>query len=598
MERWGFMSTYYRQHGDLLIEPATAGEVASTPPEVFVVSEPDPDPILVNPSGESSPAEPDIRSVGIEENEDPTRTRIRNPASRKKWAKIARYFLRLIKRYIFRQLTNEEKAMEEDIKKRKIQEKQLIQEAKVAERRMVNKMTKLGICHVKKNGKGNISEIQKVRFCKVFVEPNALWFKVDLENPPYGFGLTQLSDPDLVSNLSVSVGHKVMARWNEESGLWYVVERASGMMGIPNHVNLTDMWERIPDSRNALTIPVGLTNNSRAVYESLDDMVHLMIAGTTGGGKSNFLNVILCTLIRRNSPARLELLLVDLKLGLEFNYYEGIPHLRKIPIIAPTGVIYERDDVENLLHWVIKEGEKRMSILREAGCKNIGEYNQHRRKNAMKHMVLVVDEWADVKLGKNGKETEDQLANAVQRMRAVGIHCIICTQTPMREVLGTRIKANIPAKFAFSCSSMHGSMAILDSAIAAGLQPVGRCIFSFQKQIQVQTPFMPKELILETVRGAISGKYENSCKKHDVSPEEVREWAIRENNGWLAVQATFNKFKGRGLTKDELISWLQDWEEQEFLVGSSTYKVAINQGASHGRRMVVVNDEPPETPQP
>jgi hypothetical protein len=591
MERWGSMSTYYRNTKPIQVNPVSAGEMVSTPTGFESLPTA---PSLNEQGGETVPDNPDIRATGIMENLDPMKSRIRNPASRKKWAIILRRIIKLINRKVFRVLTNEERAAEEEQARRQALFKQLMAEAKVAERRMTKRLAGLGLCYIKKGVKGEARETQLVRFRRVLFEPDALWFQVDVEHLPYQVSIAQLIDQDVVNNLSVSVGHKVMARWTELAGVWYVIERASGMMGIPNHVNLEKMWEGMPASKNALTIPIGLTNNGRAVYESMDDMTHLLIAGTTGGGKSNFLNVILCTLIRRNTPARLQLLLVDLKGGLEFNFYEGVPHLCSVPVIAPKGVIYERDEVAPLIRWVIQEGEKRMSILREAGCKNIGEYNHHRKKGYMKHMIFVVDEWADVRLLKDGKKTcEEELTNAVQRMRAVGIHCIICTQVPQREVLGTMIKANIPAKFAFNFSDIHGSMAIINSGHAANLQPKGRCIYKFENEVQVQTPFIPKTLILSTVNGAITGCYEETRKAHDVTPEEVRDWAIRDNNGWLTVGATFSQFKQRGLSKEELIGWLQAWEEQEFLIGSSLYKVAAGEG-SRGRRLVVVEDPPEE----
>lgn len=591
------MSTYYRNTKPIQVNPTnSAGETVSAPSQVESIPEAS---HLSSAGGTGVPDNPDIRPTGIMENIDPMRSRLRNPASRKKWAVLMRAIVKVVKRRFFHILTNEERAAEEEKKRREALRKQLLAEARVAEQRMSNCLARLGMCFTKKNEKGAARETMKVRFKRVLFEPDALWFQVNVEHLPFGVSISQLIDTDVVNNLSVSVGHKIMARWTEQAGVWYVIERASGMMGIPNHVNLEKMWDGMPASKNALTIPVGLTNNGRAVYESLDDMVHLLIAGTTGGGKSNFLNVILCTLIRRNTPQRLQLLLVDLKGGLEFNFYEGVPHLCTIPIIAPKGVIYERDEVAPLIHWVIAEGEKRMSILREAGCKNIGEYNHHRKKGLMRHMVFVVDEWADVRLlrDKDGKKTcEEALTNAVQRMRAVGIHCIICTQVPQREVLGTMIKANIPAKFAFNFSDIHGSMAIINSGHAFNLQPKGRCIYKFEQEVQVQTPFIPKTLILSTVNGAITGNFEEIRKTHDVTPDEVREWAIRDNNGWLTVAATFSQFKARGLSKEELIGWLQAWEEQEFLVGSSLYKVATGEG-SRGRRLVVV-EEQPEVPQP
>lgn len=226
-----------------------------------------------------------------------------------------------------------------------------------------------------------------------------------------------------------------------------------------------------------------------------------------------------------------------------------------------------------------------MAVLLKAEAKHIGEYNAHRTTKRMPHLVVVIDEWADVKLGQGGKETEEKLANSVQRMRAVGIHVIVCTQVPQSQVLGTLIKANLPAKFAFSCADMQGSMSILNNAHALNLQPKGRSIFRFQEEIEVQTPFIPKTIILETVKGAIAGQF-GELSKCDVTQEEIREWALKENNGWMSCESVWRQFKNRGLSHGITEEWLREFEGQEFLIGSTIYLVTPAD-YTHPRRLIV-----------
>ncbi len=564
----------------------SSGETINSPGE----------PIVGIDRGERSPGNSNNLRVVPVENENPLKSRISNSPSRNKIRILIRVTYKLFRKHILRQYDSEELALMNDKKIREKIQKQLTKEAKACEQRMANRLFDMGLGYTIKTEKGHAKEIRKVKFSSVQLEPNALWFKVSIPHLPHGVSTDNLISEEVTRNLSFAVGHKVQCRWDPEAGLWFIVERASGRMGIPNHVNLVDLWERKPKSRDNLSIPVGLGQNSKPIWESLDDMVHLLIAGTTGGGKSNFLNVILCTLIKFNSPDRLKLLLVDLKGGLEFNFYKGIPHL--LPNnIAPNGIVETRELVPPLLNWVITLGEKRMEILKAAGYKSIGQYNHHKKKDFMPHIVFVIDEWADVVLDpETGKDAERALANNVQRMRAVGIHCIICTQTPNSNTISGRIKANLPARFAFSCASLQGSMAIIDNGAAKNLQPKGRCLFIFQNEILVQTPFIPDTLIKSIVAGSINGKAE-VIDKLDVTEEEVRKWAIHENSGWLSVNPTFNQFKDRGLTKEQLISWLQSWDGQEFLIGSSSYQVLPGEG-SRGRRLIVVEDDKPETPQP
>ncbi len=543
--------------------------------------------------GEAQPDAPQNQIINAQNNEAPLQSRLSNPPSRRWTKRLARWLKGI---FIKRELDAEEVANLSEEKKRKLLYQQLLAESRVAEGRMIECLTRLGMCWITE--RGGRRTVRKVKFSKVKMEPNALWLRVNTGKLPHRVSVTQLTDQETVTNLSVAVGHKVSCQWTEE-GVWYVMERASGTFGIPNHVNLQDMWDAIPASRDRLTIPLGVTFNGKMVYDSLDNMVHLLIAGTTGGGKSNFLNVIICTLVRRNQPDQIELLMVDLKGGLEFNYYDKIPHLRKIEGVAPSGIINERDGVAPLLDWVIKEGERRMKVLLEGGAKNIGEYNAHRRGgNRMTQMIVVIDEWADVKLGKGGPETEQRLANAVQRMRAVGIHIILCTQVPQREVIGTMIKANLPSKFAFNCASLQGSMSILSTGHALQLNPRGRCVWQFQDEIQIQTPYISKATILDTVAAAITGSASAVRASHDVTPEEIRDWALQENNGYLSQARVEQRYKGRGISQDQIRDWLKSWEGKTYVIGSSEYRVEPGDfKAKRARRLVVIVDEPTQTNQ-
>ena len=204
------MSTYYRDKSPIQVTPVSSGEVTSSPVRIeSLVVAPD----LSEQASETVPDNPDTRPTGIMENDDPLRSRIRNPASRKKWAVLIRYFVRLINRKIFHILTNEERAAEEEKKRREALRKQLTAEAKVAERRMTKRLAGLGLCYVKHGAKGEAKETQLVKFRRVLFEPDALWFQVDVEHLPFQVSISQLIDQDVVNNLSVSVGHKVMARW-------------------------------------------------------------------------------------------------------------------------------------------------------------------------------------------------------------------------------------------------------------------------------------------------------------------------------------------------------------------------------------------------
>lgn len=521
--------------------------------------------------------------VHMMENDDPLRRRIFNPG-RHSWIKK---FIRWVDSLINKQkyITPEERAAIKENEARKLLEKVLLQESRYVESRIQNGLAGLGLCHRGKNDK-----ITKVRFDLVKAEPNAIWLRVNTRRLPMGVSCDALVTQEAIDHLGYVCGHAVTARTDFENGIWYVVERASGRMGIPNHVKITDMWESMPASQDALAIPMGLTNNRRPIYISLNEMVHCLVAGTTGSGKSNMLNLMINTIIRRNRPDRVQIGLIDLKGGLEFNRYRNIPHLMKLPGIAPDGIVNEREQVESYLQYIVNEGERRMRLLDGAGCSNIATYNVGRRKHALSMIVVFIDEWGDVRMAGKPAEIEKKLVNVVQRMRAVGIHIILATQIPKSEVIGTLVVGNMPCKIAFGMPNITASKTVLGNGHAFGISPVGRCIIQMTGERECQTPFIPQSVMEETIRGAATGEYGAVLTSHDVSAEEIFAWAINENNGWCSVRDVFEQFSNaRGITRVEIEEILKEAEESEALiVGNSTYRMTPHAG-NRGRRLVALD---------
>lgn len=539
---------------------------------------------LLTPAlGEEAPTTPDSRTPVVMENADPVRRRIRNPR-RGLIYRLVNWVRHLAKP----ELTAEQRAVLSEKESRKQLQKALIADAKTAESRMINRLKNMGICYEYKKRDGSFARYATVRFDKVRFEPNAIWLHVDTSHLPFGVSTEQMKAKEVIDNLGIAVGHAVSCQWTVEKGIWYVVERASGAMGIPNHVRLVDLWERMPSSKDSFTIPCGLSNNSRPIFESLSGFPHMLIAGSTGSGKSNFTNVVLCTLIRFNTPQMMKLVMVDLKGGMEFNFYKGLPHLIPIPGFAPDGIVNNREDVAGLLNWLIKEGERRMALLTEGKAKNIANFNAH-RKNKLPRIVCVIDEWADVMYSSNKKATEAALVNVVQRMRAVGIHVIVCTQYPKKEVLTGLVKGNLPAKFAFSTTNYQGSINIIDNGSAAHLFPEGRAVFQWRDDMILQTPYCPDQLVNEIVEGAISGKFSTTLTRHDVTPDEIMQWALAKNNGELQGKVLWAQFHERGIGRNELNAWLEEWTGHEFELNATIYRVAESEpGKRLPRRLIAI----------
>ncbi len=207
----------------------------------------------------------------------------------------------------------------------------------------------------------------------------------------------------------------------------------------------------------ALTSPLGFAIgkdiSGTPIVADLDSMPHLMIAGQTGSGKSVMINTVLTSLLYRNTPSDLKLILVDPK-QVELKPYDDIPHL-----LAP--VITEPKECISALKWAIVEMERRYRALSEVGKRNITEYNALKREAGMPYIVIVIDELAELMM-LAARDVEALVVRIAQKARAVGIHLVIATQRPSVDVITGLIKANFPARVAFTTASQVDSRTIID----------------------------------------------------------------------------------------------------------------------------------------
>lgn len=487
--------------------------------------------------------------------------------------------------------------------RQKSNEAGLQMEAELYAGQISEKLKDLGVCYEYKKADGGFARWKLVNFMRPYViREEAIYLKADLRpgRSPRGIGVEELSQPRVVENLAIAVGHPVMFRYTPEKGFWYIVERELGKRGIPTHVKFDDMLAQRPASADGLALPLGVGADKRIMWRSLSQMYSMLIAGTTGGGKSNEINAMICALLRFNSPRKLRLVLVDLKGGVEFTFFAGVPHL--MPVSVGEGkeaaIIERREQVIPALEWLIVEGERRLELLKNERAKSIGQYNFHNRAHPLAHIVLVVDEWADVKLEpKLGARAEELLINISSRFRAVGIHVLLCTQVPNKEVVSIRVKNVLPARLAFACPNVHTSMLIVGTGAAAGLEPAGRAIFDWgQGTFEIQTPYINNETVDATVAQAIRGEFDDvEPAAHDVTDQEVYEWSVNTNAGYLAVEEVFGRFRLRGLTKEYAAAFCKRAEGQTVMVGTTAYQIMAAAGALPRRLLPVeVADESAE----
>jgi|SRR6187549_553746 len=257
-------------------------------------------------------------------------------------------------------------------------------------------------------------------------------------------------------------------------------------------VRLGDIYAGRPEKTSPLVAWLGKGIDGNAVWTDLAKMPHVLVAGTTGSGKSGCVNAILSSILMHASPNDVRLVLVDPK-QVELNHYEHVPHLLTPVVTSPRLAA-------NVLSNLIGEMESRYGIMGEARCRNLAELNRARAKAGeppLPHILCVIDELADLMMV-SPAEVEDSIIRLAQKSRATGIHLVLATQRPSTDIITGTIKVNIPARIAFAVSSQTDSRVILDQGGAEALLGQGDMLFrgaGTSKLARIQGAFVTEEEI-------------------------------------------------------------------------------------------------------
>jgi S-DNA-T family DNA segregation ATPase FtsK/SpoIIIE len=257
-------------------------------------------------------------------------------------------------------------------------------------------------------------------------------------------------------------------------------------------VRLGDIYGGRPEKTSPLVAWLGKGIDGKPVWTDLAKMPHVLVAGTTGSGKSGCVNAILSSILMQASPNEVRLVLVDPK-QVELNHYEHVPHLLTPVVTSPRLAA-------NVLSNLIGEMESRYGIMSQARCRNLAELNRHRLKTGeapLPHILCVIDELADLMMVAPA-EVEDSIIRLAQKSRATGIHLVLATQRPSTDIITGTIKVNIPSRIAFAVSSQTDSRVILDQGGAEALLGQGDMLFrgaGTSKLARVQGAFITEDEI-------------------------------------------------------------------------------------------------------
>jgi hypothetical protein len=329
---------------------------------------------------------------------------------------------------------------------------------------------------------------------------------------PYGVDISSLLSEETLENLSAACNRVVtVERSKKGTNFYYVVSRVDSPDGLPERVPFARVVDWYPRDLHSKT-PwfAGMSANRKVETFNFEDYPHMLIGGATKGGKSNFINQMISTLVTMNSPAELRLVLVDLKGGVEFTHWTDLKH-NLIPIIkTPERVVGAMMQVRGML-------DKRLELFERLKVKNLAAYNAIAAPGGkLARIIVVIDEMATLMEQDEIKVKVDKLLNVVASQgRAVGIHLVICTQRPSADVIMGWMKTNASLLISAKMPHFNASLIILGTDSAAKLPSIpGRMVFSRGRdEVICQTPYISDQEIADAVR--VSQDYD------DVRDDEI-----------------------------------------------------------------------------
>ena len=357
------------------------------------------------------------------------------------------------------------------------------------------------------------------------------------------------------------------------------------------------------DARGGIPVGLGKDIAGKPVITDLAKMPHLLVAGTTGSGKSVCVNTLISSILFSRKPEEVKLLLIDPKM-VELSIYNGIPHL-----MAP--VVTDMKKAAAVLRWAVREMEARYKAFAASGKRDIKSYNEAHPKAAMPLIVLIIDELADLMMTAPD-DIEESISRLAQMARAAGIHMVLATQRPSVNVITGSIKANVPSRISFAVGSQIDSRTILDMAGAEKLLGKGDMLFApigANKPIRVQGAFISDdevEHLVEFVKAQREPEYDDtvtqeaeketekeSSEENDIYRDELLERAVNlvMESGQASVSMLQRRFRIGYTRAARLVDTMEDLKIVGPSMGSKAREILMSPEQAKARYFADSNDE-------
>ena len=357
------------------------------------------------------------------------------------------------------------------------------------------------------------------------------------------------------------------------------------------------------DARGGIPVGLGKDIAGKPVITDLAKMPHLLVAGTTGSGKSVCVNTLISSILFSRKPEEVKLLLIDPKM-VELSIYNGIPHL-----MAP--VVTDMKKAAAVLRWAVREMEARYKAFAASGKRDIKSYNEAHPKEAMPLIVLIIDELADLMMTAPD-DIEESISRLAQMARAAGIHMVLATQRPSVNVITGSIKANVPSRISFAVGSQIDSRTILDMAGAEKLLGKGDMLFApigANKPIRVQGAFISDdevEHLVEFVKAQREPEYDDtvtqeaeketekeSSEENDIYRDELLERAVNlvMESGQASVSMLQRRFRIGYTRAARLVDTMEDLKIVGPSMGSKAREILMSPEQAKARYFSNSNDE-------